>query len=80
MSVKKLHALNNNAAPADTLAAETTAEATPAPLDAGKTPRVTEPPPRPLQRRRSPQARRPLAADRRCRHPQYSPPAPIKPP
>ncbi|MDR6666243.1 HlyD family secretion protein [Rhizobium sp. 1399] len=43
MSVKKLHALNNNAAPADMPAAETTAEATPATLDAGKTPRVTEP-------------------------------------
>ncbi|MEK1901717.1 MAG: HlyD family secretion protein [Rhizobium sp.] len=43
MSVKKLHALNNNAAPADMPAAETTAEATPATLDAGMTPRVTEP-------------------------------------
>ena len=43
MSVKKLHALNNNAAPADMPAAETTAEATPATLDAGKTPHVTEP-------------------------------------
>jgi membrane fusion protein (multidrug efflux system) len=43
MSVKKLHALNNNAAPADMPATETTGEATPATLDAGKTPRVTEP-------------------------------------
>lgn len=43
MSVTKLHALNNNGVPADMPATETTAEATPATLDAGKTPRVTEP-------------------------------------
>ena len=43
MSVKTLHALNNNAAPADTFVVETAPEATPATLDAGKTPRVAEP-------------------------------------
>ncbi|MBB3407062.1 membrane fusion protein (multidrug efflux system) [Rhizobium sp. BK316] len=43
MSVKTLHALNNNAAPADTSVVETAPEATPATLDAGKTPRVAEP-------------------------------------
>jgi len=43
MSVKTLHALNNNAAPADTPAVETAPEATPATLDAGKAPRVAEP-------------------------------------
>lgn len=43
MSVTKLHALNNNGVPADMPATETTAEATPATLDASKTPRVTEP-------------------------------------
>jgi len=43
MSVTKLHALNNNGVPADMQATETTAEATPATLDAGKMPRVTEP-------------------------------------
>ncbi|MGO4198748.1 HlyD family secretion protein [Rhizobium sp. YAF28] len=43
MSVTKLHTLKNNGVPADMPATETTAEATPATLDAGKTPRVTEP-------------------------------------
>ena len=43
MSVKTLHALNNNAAPADTPAVETAPEVAPATLDAGKTPRVAEP-------------------------------------
>ncbi len=43
MSVAKLHALNNNGVPADMPATEITAEATPATLDVGKTPRVTEP-------------------------------------
>ncbi|MBB3387714.1 membrane fusion protein (multidrug efflux system) [Rhizobium sp. BK275] len=43
MSVKTLHALNNNAAPADTSVVETAPEAAPATLDAGKTPRVVEP-------------------------------------
>lgn len=42
MSVKKLHALNNNA-PADISATEAAAAATPATLDAGKTPRVADP-------------------------------------
>lgn len=36
MTIKKLHALNNNTA------VETTAEAAPASLDAGKPPRITE--------------------------------------
>ncbi|WP_416067925.1 HlyD family secretion protein [Rhizobium sp. ZK1] len=43
MSVKKLYALNSDAAPADMPATEATAETTPATLDAGKMPRVTEP-------------------------------------
>ncbi|MBB3593142.1 membrane fusion protein (multidrug efflux system) [Rhizobium sp. BK529] len=43
MSVKKLHALNNNATPVDASAPETAAEAMPAELDAGKTSRVIEP-------------------------------------
>jgi membrane fusion protein (multidrug efflux system) len=43
MSVNKLHALNNNAAPAEASASETAAEATPTTLDAGKMPRATEP-------------------------------------
>ncbi len=42
MSVKTLHALNNNA-PADGSTAATPADATPATLDAGKTPRVADP-------------------------------------
>lgn len=43
MSVNKLHALNNNAAPADASVSKTPAEATPTTLDAGKMPPVTEP-------------------------------------
>ncbi|MBB3659050.1 membrane fusion protein (multidrug efflux system) [Rhizobium sp. BK650] len=43
MSVTKLHALNNNAAAVEASTVETTTEATPAELDAGKTLRVTEP-------------------------------------
>lgn len=43
MSVNKLHALNNNAAPADASASETAAAAAPTTLDAGKMPPVTEP-------------------------------------
>ncbi len=43
MSVNKLHALNNNAAPADASVSKTAAEATPTTLDAGKMPPVTEP-------------------------------------
>jgi len=42
MSVNKLHALNNNAAPADVSVSKTAAEATPTTLDAGKMPPVTE--------------------------------------
>ncbi|MBB3310026.1 membrane fusion protein (multidrug efflux system) [Rhizobium sp. BK196] len=43
MSAKTLHALNNNAAPADISVTEAAAAATPATLDAGKTPLVNNP-------------------------------------